>query len=242
MANSDPSPTRKSSFWISVFQRTGQRFLCSACAFAGDFNAFRLAPDEKGCTVRFLCPNCQQELRFDAASEAMVVGHGEMLHPEVSLAGRWRIARLRQGLLVGGVMVAVILVFVYALFGRLGSKMEGMNTHLKDLSILQAQAGLGGRVDLSFPGFQEIGAGYALLPKSATRESSGVRIRGVLVNEKAFTVDAKFRLTLGVHSQTFLVENVSPGTGETFEVFLPGAQDTAGTVLVEVLETSLRLE
>jgi hypothetical protein len=38
------------------------------------------------------------------------------------------------------------------------------------------------------------------------------------------------------------VENVSPGTGETFDVFLSGATDTSGKIMVEVVETNLRLE
>jgi hypothetical protein len=101
---------------------------------------------------------------------------------------------------------------------------------------------LGGRVELSFPGFQEIGAGYAVMPRSAVRESSGMRVKGVVVNEKAFTVDARFRLSQGGASQTFYVENVSPGTGETFDVFLSGATDTSGKIMVEVVETNLRLE
>jgi len=235
--------SKQRNVWISVFQRTGQRFVCTACGFAGDFNAFRLDLGGEASKIRFLCPNCQHDLGFDPVTEDMVSGHGEMLHPEVSLAGRWRIARLRQALVVGSIMAAVILLVVYLLFARLGIRLESLDSHFKDLASRQAQSsGLGGRVELSFPGFQEIGAGYAVMPRSAVRESSGMRIKGVVVNEKAFTVDARFRLSQGSASQTFYVENVLPGTGETFDVFLSGASDTSGKIMVEVVETNLRLE
>ena len=62
------------------------------------------------------------------------------------------------------------------------------------------------------------------------------------MNEKALTVDAKFRLTLCGCSQCFFVENLAPGMGEPFEVFVPRAADTAGKARVEVVETVLRLD
>jgi len=49
-------------------------------------------------------------------------------------------------------------------------------------------------------------------------------------------------LTLCGCSQCFFVENLSPGMGESFEVFVARAADPAGKAKVEVVETSLRLE
>lgn len=234
---------KKRNFWISVFQRNGQRFLCSSCGYAGELNSFSLAIQPDSREIRFLCPSCQSDLVFDPESEAMRPGHGEMVHPEVSLSRRLQRTRMLQALLVGCGLAVVVLVFVYAQFARLGTRMADLDANLKNLSGRQSQGtGLGGEVDLAFPGFQEVGAGYAILPRSAVRESSGVRIKGVVVNEKAMTVDAKFRLTQAGHAQTFLVENLASGTGETFDVLLPGATDTTGRVMVEVVKTNLSLE
>jgi predicted RNA-binding Zn-ribbon protein involved in translation (DUF1610 family) len=237
----DPAPQKKRSFWISVFQRTGQRFACPSCGYAGEFNAFRLNLTGEDCLVRFLCPNCQHELRFDASEEAMVSGHGEMLHPETSFARHWNLVRLRQALFLGLGATLVLIAFGYWQHVDIGRRIASLSARGNSHNTRQGQ-GLGGTVDLAFPGFQEIGAGYAVKPRSVAREANGVRFKGIVVNEKAFTVDARFRVTQGQASQTFYVENVAPGTGETFDVLLPGATDTSGMVQVEVLETNLRLE
>jgi predicted RNA-binding Zn-ribbon protein involved in translation (DUF1610 family) len=236
-------PEEKRNFWISSFQRSGQRFFCAACGFAGDFNDFKLDLRESESEVYFICPSCGNELVFDAEKKSMNAGSGVMIHPEVSLGGKgkWTFARsLFLGLAGIGV---VLLVLAYVVFVRLVPGLGRLEARLADPPDHSMQApGPSDEVDFSLPGVQEIGSDYAILPRSAVRESSGVRFRGVLVNERSLAVDAKFRLTMGNRSQTFFVENVAPGTGEPFEVFLPGATDTAGRATIEVLETNPRLE
>ena len=234
---------KKRNFWISAFQRNGQRFLCSSCGYAGEFNAFRLDIKTYNPEVRFICPSCRTDLVFDPEFEAMRPGHGEMIYREASFSNRSQWVRMRQVLLVGSGLVLFILVLVYVQFARLGTRMEGLDAHVYALSVAESQhSGSGRPVDLSVPEFQEIEAGYAIRPRSAVRESSGVRIKGVVVNEKAFAVDAKFRLSQAEHSQTFLVVDLASGKGEPFEVLVPGATEASGKVLVEVVKTSLNFE
>lgn len=81
-------PNKTEQFWISVFRRSGQRFVCGICGYAGDFNSFRLVHTEEGTGVLFFCPSCNNNLLFDTASRSMRTG-GELIHPEVSLGSKW---------------------------------------------------------------------------------------------------------------------------------------------------------
>ncbi len=229
-------------FWISIFQRSGQRFVCSICGYAGEFNTFRLVHTETGAGVLFFCPSCNGTLVFDTMTRSMHKGAGEMLHPEVSLGGWSWLGPKAVSLAALGVSL-VILALVASLFFRMESRIGRLEDRLVALSSRPAQAsGLSGRVDLKDPGAQEIGSGYAILPRSAVSESGGVRVRGVVVNEKSVSVDAEFRFTLGDRAETFTVADLSPGSGEPFEVFLPGAAEASSPALVEVLATNLHLD
>lgn len=120
--------------------------------------------------------------------------------------------------------------------GRLESRIVALSTRP-----MQAPA-LYGKVDLKDPEAQEIGQSFAILPRSSTSEPGGVRIRGVVINERSLVVDTELRLTLGGHSESFTVANLSPGIGEPFTVFLQGATEASGPALVEVLTTNLHLD
>lgn len=168
---------------------------------------------------------------------------GELIRPETSLRGRWSWVSPKAFSLAALGVSVLILILTAALFFRMESRIGRLDDRLVALSTRPAQApGTLGRVDFKDPGAQEIGQGYAILPLSAVSESGGVRVRGVVVNEKALAVDAEFRFSLGGHAETFTVANLSPGTGEPFAVFLTGSAETSGPALVEVLETNLRLE
>lgn len=230
-------------FWISVFQRSGQRFVCSICGYAGEFNSYRLVHTGTGSGVLFFCPSCNNSLIFDTESKTMRGGSGEMVRPEVSLGSRWSWTGPRTLSLAALGVSLVILGLVASLFVRMESSIGRLEDRLVTQSSLSVQTpALYGRVDLKDLGAQEIGSGYAILPRSAVSESGGVRVRGVVVNEKALTVDAEFRFSLGGRVETFTVANLSPGSGEPFEVFLPGAAEPSGPALVEVLETNLHLD
>jgi hypothetical protein len=182
-------------------------------------------------------------LVFDAKTRDMRAGTGEMIRPEVSLKGKWRWIRSR--FLVPAALAAVVVVLALALvmFVRQESRINHLEARLAIPPPPPAPVqdpGPDGQVDLSFLSAQEISGGYALVPLSVVRESTGVRVRGVVVNEKSIAVDVRFRCTLGSSSQSFFVENVIPGKGKDFEVFLPGATDTAGKAKVEVIETAVR--
>jgi len=165
---------------------------------------------------------------------------GELIHPEVSLGSKWNWTGLPMAAL--GVSL-VILVLIGALFIRMESRIGRLEDRIVALSTRPVQtSSLYGRVDLKDPEAQEIGSGYAILPRSATSEPGGVRIRGVVINERSLVVDTELRLTLGGHSESFTVVNLSPGIGEPFSVFLQGATEASGPVLVEVLATNLRLD
>jgi len=230
-------------FWISVFQRSGQRFVCSICGYSGEFNSFRLIHTETGSDVLFFCPTCNNNLIFDTDTKSMRGGTGEMVRPEVSLGGGWSwISHKALSLASLGVSL-VILVLVSSLFFKVESQLGRLEDRHVATSFRPGQAPAAlGQVDLKDPGAQEIGQGYAILPKSTVSESGGVRVRGVVVNEKALTVDAEFRFSLGGHEDTFTVADLPPGSGEPFEVFLPGAAEPSGPALVEVVETNLHLD
>jgi hypothetical protein len=180
-------------------------------------------------------------LIFDTQTRDMRAHTGEMIRPEVSVKGKWN--WIRSPFLVLASLAAVVVVLAVAsfMFVQLESRINHLEARLAVPPPAPVQdPGPDGQVDLSFPSAQEISGGYALVPISVVRESSGVRLRGVIVNEKAIAVDVRFRCTLGGSSQSFFVENVTPGKGKDFEVFLPGATDTAGKAKVEVIETAVR--
>ena len=234
---------KQENIWVSIFQRSGQRFVCGVCGFAGEFNSFRLAFSGGGTEVIFFCHSCGNALVFDTETKSMRANTGELIRPETSLRGRWSwIGPKALSLAALGVSV-VILILTAVMFFRMESRIGRLDDRLVALSTRPAQApGTLGRVDLKDPGAQEIGQGYAILPRSATSESGGVRVRGVVFNEKSLSVDAEFRISLGNRSESFVVSNVGPGTGEPFEIFLAGASEASGPALVEVLETNLRLD
>ena len=173
----------------------------------------------------------------------MRANSGELIRPEVSLGARWSWVSPKAFSVAALGVSVVILILTVVLFYRMESRIGRLDDRLVALSTRPAQApGALGRVDLKDPGAQEIGSGYAILPRSATSESGGVRVRGVVVNEKSLAVDAEFRFSLGGREETFTVANLSPGTGEPFEVFLPGASEASGPAQVEVLATNLHLD
>jgi len=234
---------KQENIWISIFERSGQRFVCGVCGFAGEFNSFRLAFSGTGTEIIFFCHSCGNALVFDTETKSMRANTGELIRPEVSLGDRWSWIKPKVLSLAALGVSVVILILTAALFFRMESRIGRLDDRLVALSTRPAQApGALGRVDFKDPGAQEIGSGYAILPRSATSESGGVRVRGVVVNEKSLCVDAEFRFTLGGREETFTVANLSPGTGEPFEIFLAGAQEASGPALVEVLETNLRLD
>lgn len=234
---------KQENIWISIFERSGQRFICGVCGFAGEFNSFRQAFSGGGTEVIFFCHSCGNALVFDTETKSMRANTGELIRPEVSLGARWSWVSPKAFSLAALGVSVVILILTAALFFRMESRIGRLDDRLVTLSTRPAQApGALGRVDLKDPGAQEIGSGYAILPRSATSESGGVRVRGVVVNEKSLAVDAEFRFSLGGRKETFTVANLSPGTGEPFEVFLPGASEASGPALVEVLATNLHLD
>jgi len=234
---------KQENIWVSIFQRSGQRFICGVCGFAGDFNQFRQAFSGTGTEIIFFCHSCGNALVFDTETKSMRANSGELIRPEVSLGGRWSWIKPKVLSLAALGVSVVILILIGALFIRMESRNGRLESRLIALSSrLAAAPVLSGQVDFKNPGAQEIGSGYAILPRFATSESGGVRVRGVVVNEKALAVDAKFRLTLGERAETFAVANLSPGTGEPFEIFLPGAAEASGPALVQVLESNLHLE
>jgi hypothetical protein len=234
---------KQENIWISIFERSGQRFICGVCGFAGEFNSFRQAFSGGGTEVIFFCHSCGNALVFDTETKTMRANSGEMIRPEVSLGVRWSWVSPKVFSLAALGVSVLILILTAVMFFRMESRIGRLDDRLVTLSTRPAQApGALGRVDFKDPGAQEIGQGYAILPRSATSESGGVRVRGVVVNEKSLAVDAEFRFTLGDRSESFTVANLSPGTGEPFEVFLPGASEASGPALVEVLATNLHLD
>lgn len=230
-------------FWVSIFQRSGQRFECNSCHFCGEFNSFRLMPPDSKSEVVFFCPSCDHALIFDTELKVMRAYSGQMIRPEVSLGSRWKWLNPKSGYLAAIIAGVLVLVLAFLMFARLDYRVKRLEGHPDAPPPHPAQTVLqGGPLDLSFPGYQEICAGYAIMPKSVVREPYGVRIRGVVVNEKSVRVDARFRFIMSGCSQNFIVENLAPGARDTFEVFLPGATDTTGTATIEVVETSLNLE
>ena len=234
---------KQENIWISIFERSGQRFICGVCGFAGEFNSFRQAFSGGGTEVIFFCHSCGNALVFDTETKTMRANSGELIRPEISLGDRWHWVKPKVLSLAALGVSVVILILTAALFFRMESRIGRLDDRLVTLSTRPPQVpGTLGRVDLKDPGAQEIGSGYAILPRSATSESGGVRVRGVVVNEKSLAVDAEFRFSLGGREETFTVANLSPGTGEPFEVFLPGASEASGPALVEVLATNLHLD
>jgi hypothetical protein len=234
---------KQENIWISIFERSGQRFICGVCGFAGEFNSFRQAFSGGGTEVIFFCHSCGNALVFDTETKTMRANSGEMIRPEVSFGDSRSWIKPKVLSLAALFVSVVILILTAALFFRMESRIGRLDDRLVALSTRPARApGVSGRVDLKDPGAQEIGSGYAILPRSAVSESGGVRVRGVVVNEKSLAVDAEFRFSLGGREETFTVANLSPGTGEPFEVFLPGASEVSGPALVEVLETNLHLD
>jgi len=234
---------KQENIWVSIFERSGQRFICGVCGFAGEFNSFRQAFSGGGTEVLFFCHSCGNALIFDTETKSMRANSGEMIRPEVSLGDRWPWIKPKILSLAALGVSLVILALIGFMFFRMESRIGHLDDRLIALSTPPAQVpGTLGRVDFKDPSAQEIGQGYAILPRSATSESGGVRVRGVVINEKSLSVDAEFRFSLGGREETFTVANLSPGTGEPFEVFLPGALEASGPALVEVLATNLRLE
>jgi len=234
---------KQENIWISIFERSGQRFICGVCGFAGEFNSFRQAFSGGGTEVIFFCHSCGNALVFDTETKSMRANSGQLIRPEVSLGARWSWVSPKAFSLAALGVSVLILILTATLFFRMESRIGRLDDRLVTLSTRPAQApGALGRVDLKDPGAQEIGQGYAILPRSATSESGGVRVRGVVVNEKSLAVDAEFRISLGGREETFTVANLSPGTGEPFEVFLLGASEASGPALVEVLATNLHLD
>lgn len=234
---------QQENIWVSIFQRSGQRFVCGVCGYAADFNAFRQMFTGTSTEIIFFCPSCGNALVFDTDAKVMRAGSGEMIHPEVSLGARWSWLGSKAISLAALGVSLVILVLVATLLVRMESRIGRIEKNLVALSSRPVLApGPSGSVDLKDPGAQEIGSGYAIMPKSVETVPGGVRVLGVVINEKALTVDAEFRFNLGIHSESFTVANLSPGTGEPFDIFLPGASEAAGPALVEVLATNLHLD
>jgi len=165
---------KQENIWVSIFERSGQRFICGVCGFAGEFNSFRQAFSGGGTEVLFFCHSCGNALIFDTETKSMRANSGEMIRPEVSLGDRWPWIKPKILSLAALGVSLVILALIGFMFFRMESRIGHLDDRLIALSTPPAQVpGTLGRVDFKDPSAQEIGQGYAILPRSATSVSEG---------------------------------------------------------------------
>ena len=79
-----------------------------------------------------------------------------------------------------------------------------------------------GWVDLSRPTLQVIRPGYSVGQASLEQHLTGVRVRGIILNETAVAQEsANFRLTIDGQHQEFFIQRLEPGSASAFEVYVP---------------------